>query len=708
MPISSKAILIVDDDPEFRNLVATILKNRGLQVAEATSVSEADTILKQINPLICIVDYKLPEQDGLTWITRLREAGRKFPLVFVSATWCDKKTFNWLRNIAKVSLILQKPIVPDLFVQQIESLLPTPLLQEMHGITPVAIEQPKELTTPEPIQESGQQLLGQINDLSLKLARDNKLAGVKANYAQGLAESWDELTAAVNKAHEDLNNGFLVNEAKQIAHKLTGTAGSVGFTKTGKLAGKIEDLLCSIDPSDTIQEIIWAEILRVLADGEVAVREAKRVSEAVTQGRLEALKSSKILLYGNKEEYKYLADNLTNTSPPIQIEMAEGQLSLLKQVRHENFDAVIFDAAIDDKDRIFRLALEIRLFPGYKGLPFGFICQDSAKLSPPELVYGGCSALMTKPLQKMDIEQACTTLLSQSQTHKPRVLIVDDDEILTKFVAETLGEEGISTSILNNPIDIMNAAAEFKPDLILLDVIMPGLSGYDICRMLRQNEQWRDVSIVFLTAKNDQEGRAAAYQAGANDFLAKPVLPPELLTRVKAQLQEKRQTNALLHGNPIAGLMTGQNFMIAVNKLIAIAKQKNLPVTICLIAIDDFMNLSVVHSLSSVQAAASHLETLINGRFRAEDLRGRLGEDTFILAFLAEEPQIITKAVNKLLGEFSEKLFSSNSLGHFKATFSAGIVEYPGDSASFKELHNLANQRLVNARRQLTGAIVSS
>ena len=107
----SKSVLIVDDDAEFRRLIATTLNRIGLEAVEASSVAEADSILKHMTPLICIVDYRLPENDGVTWITRLRESGRKFPLVFVSRVWCDQKTFNWLRNILKVSLILQKPII---------------------------------------------------------------------------------------------------------------------------------------------------------------------------------------------------------------------------------------------------------------------------------------------------------------------------------------------------------------------------------------------------------------------------------------------------------------------------------------------------------------------------------------------------------------------------------------------------------------------
>jgi DNA-binding response OmpR family regulator len=87
----------------------------------------------------------------------------------------------------------------------------------------------------------------------------------------------------------------------------------------------------------------------------------------------------------------------------------------------------------------------------------------------------------------------------------------------------------IKVSILNNPINILDSLEKLHPDILLLDVVMPGLSGYDIARIVRATEKWAHLPIIFLTAKGDDQSREAALQAGGNDFLVKPIIPADLL-----------------------------------------------------------------------------------------------------------------------------------------------------------------------------------
>jgi DNA-binding response OmpR family regulator len=85
---------------------------------------------------------------------------------------------------------------------------------------------------------------------------------------------------------------------------------------------------------------------------------------------------------------------------------------------------------------------------------------------------------------------------------------------------------------LNEPIRIIQALERCQPEVVVLDVIMPGLSGYDVCREIRKHERWRSLAVLFLTAKSNQEGRALAFRAGGDDLIAKPVLKEELIARV--------------------------------------------------------------------------------------------------------------------------------------------------------------------------------
>src|ERR1700678_1233484 len=100
---AENTILILDDDGYFRSLIVELLSSHGYSVTEARSASEASQIVESNTPFLAIVDYKLPEMDGITWITKIKEAGHNFPVVFLSGSWCDSNTFHKLRNVLRVS-----------------------------------------------------------------------------------------------------------------------------------------------------------------------------------------------------------------------------------------------------------------------------------------------------------------------------------------------------------------------------------------------------------------------------------------------------------------------------------------------------------------------------------------------------------------------------------------------------------------------------
>ena len=124
----ANSILLLDDDAECCRHLSDLLHSRGLNVVEAATTREANALLRSCQLAMAIVDYQLPEQDGISWITEARNDGYTFPIVFLSVVWCDEKAFSRLRNLLKVSLILQEPIIADLFLQHLENVLPANLL----------------------------------------------------------------------------------------------------------------------------------------------------------------------------------------------------------------------------------------------------------------------------------------------------------------------------------------------------------------------------------------------------------------------------------------------------------------------------------------------------------------------------------------------------------------------------------------------------
>lgn len=118
------------------------------------------------------------------------------------------------------------------------------------------------------------------------------------------------------------------------------------------------------------------------------------------------------------------------------------------------------------------------------------------------------------------------------------ILVVDDDEALAEMVGIVLAQEGFETAICETGDQAAAAFRTHQPDLILLDFMLPGMNGIEVCTQIRQES---DVPIIMLTAKSDTEDVVRGLEAGADDYIAKPFKPAELLARVRARLRPKEE-----------------------------------------------------------------------------------------------------------------------------------------------------------------------
>lgn len=118
-----------------------------------------------------------------------------------------------------------------------------------------------------------------------------------------------------------------------------------------------------------------------------------------------------------------------------------------------------------------------------------------------------------------------------------KILIVDDEPDILEFLTYNLKKENYLVYTSTNGIEALKTAEETKPDLILLDVMMPGMDGIETCEQLRANPQLKNVIIAFLTARNEDYSQIAGFEAGADDYISKPIKPKVLISRIKALLK---------------------------------------------------------------------------------------------------------------------------------------------------------------------------
>ncbi|MFW5883021.1 MAG: response regulator transcription factor, partial [Verrucomicrobiota bacterium] len=115
-----------------------------------------------------------------------------------------------------------------------------------------------------------------------------------------------------------------------------------------------------------------------------------------------------------------------------------------------------------------------------------------------------------------------------------KILVVDDEPDVTELLSYKLRQEGYQAEVINDPLMIMGRARDFRPDLFVLDIMMPELNGLQICRMVRADPSLKEVPIIFLTARGDTEDRISGLETGADDYVSKPFNTKELMLRIKS------------------------------------------------------------------------------------------------------------------------------------------------------------------------------
>ncbi len=161
------------------------------------------------------------------------------------------------------------------------------------------------------------------------------------------------------------------------------------------------------------------------------------------------------------------------------------------------------------------------------------------------------------------------------QNDKVKILLVDDEPDILEFVGYNLRKEGFLVYTAKNGQMALDLAIKEVPDLILLDVMMPELDGMETCEMIRSTPGLDNIIIAFLTARGEDYSQIAGFEAGADDYITKPIKPKVLISRVKALLRRKFQKSSDSHDSEVKSIIVG-DLEIDRSRYIVIAKGKEL------------------------------------------------------------------------------------------------------------------------------------
>ena len=587
-------------------------------------------------------------------------------------------------------------VQPDLIKEDVKELISR--LAERRSLTAVVAPAPVEASSPESAAASA------LNSAAAEKLKEfqSLFVVVKAKYARSLPAKVDELGRDIESSRAQPGEQEALDTVRQVSHKLVGTAGSYGYEEFAMIMRDIEQSAIEIGRSQDAAEIEtnWKIIEKSIVAGKAS---AKEISDNVVESdlKVDETKSmgpvfARVLVVDEDEAFLDVVEHLGRQSNVQIIKGASEGASMNAALMHQ-LDAAIIDVKDGSEERAFKLATDLRSLPGYDTLPLAFI-SDLNKRTEVEAAHVGASLHLDKPLDANALEAAVRHLVAIRQGGRPKVMVVDDDPDFTAKIAFDLRNDNLLVRTVHDPLKLLEALQEFPPDVMLLDVMMPGMNGFQVCQMLRGMPRWRDLPIIFITAEIHIEARVKAFTSGADDYLPKPVVTEELLARVRVRLEKSRLLKERSDKDTITGLLLRRAFVEQFNGMVADCERNNYVMSVCLMDVDHFKKVNDTYGHMSGDAVLAGFGQLLLRRFRVDDLRGRWGGEEFVIAFRRENKQTMCAAINRIQEEFSKISFESEEGAQFNVTFSGGIASYPEDGVTLHELLSVADKRLYDAK----------
>ena len=278
-----------------------------------------------------------------------------------------------------------------------------------------------------------------------------------------------------------------------------------------------------------------------------------------------------------------------------------------------------------------------------------------------------------------------------------KILVVDDTESSIEILVELLGSDYDVLVALDGETAI-EIANEDRPKLILLDIVMPELNGFAVCQRLKDSQCTKDIPIIFITAKTDEESIEMAYDLGGIDYVTKPFKPKELLARVKTQIELKNLIASLEHlssHDTMTGILNRRKFFeLATTKFNHGTKN----VYSVMIDIDRFKNINDQFGHHMGDAVIKKVVNTIEPYLEEGTLFARLGGEEFVLFGEYNSKETIYNEV-EIIREKIERLSIYEDTGKaVNVTISCGISFHNGSFNTIDDLLKDADEALYEAK----------
>ena len=537
-------------------------------------------------------------------------------------------------------------------------------------------------------------------------AIDAQIEALRIKYGESLpdrAHQLRELWAAIEDGAEG-EEGLI--ELQRAAHTLAGSGATFGFVGVGEAARSIEQALESTDgsigfPSAENRVAIEALIDR-LEQASTAPPQTLEICASTQPGD-----SGKI---GGKEIFLVEDD-------------AELARDMAKEIARAGYSVTLFSTLESIEEGLAKrgpgaIIMDLSIF-GENPAPSETIARIRGKWDPPPPVVflspkndfssrlnavRAAAAYFPKPVDMGQLVEQLDRLTGRSRAASSRILIIDDDPAMAEYYASLLKAAGMITRTLKDPLAAMEQIIEFNPDLIVIDLYMPGCSGLELAQVIRQQSAYIAIPLVFLSSEDREEKQLSAISIGGDAFLTKPVSNAQLVASVSNRAERARQVRSLMSRDSLTGLLNHANIKEQLSLEVSRAKRSGDKFVFVMLDIDNFKQVNDSHGHPTCDQGIHSLAQMLSRRLRKSDVIGRYGGEEFAV-ILVDTDRYKARAIIDDIRQSFANLAHSGGGGRFSVTFSSGIAEFP-DFASDKQLNNAADKALYQAKHRGRNCVV--
>jgi len=687
-----KRILLVDNDVDIATVARLALQAiGGFTVEVRHSAQDALQAAAELAPDLILLDVTLRDTAGHSVFQALRQIpeAAPIPVIFVT-TKVQPAEVTRLMEMGALGVIA-KPFDPMTLAHTVRNLW-------------AASQEVKKGHRRNDIEEQ------------LRLLRRDYIERVGGKIHQ-IDEVWNNLQQATS--HQTATGNELLKTLHRLAHTLAGSGATFGFATLSAAARSLESYLRAI-------------IEEAALPGAVLQSEEQRGEVAVL---LNTLRQASFAASLELDHGTSLPPLITLAAPGsvswreperrqifILDEEREPAESIAQQLARYGYGVSVFDCldamtGVMQQDAPAALIIEIKalerigeaaLRQVQQGrdtpLPIVFLASRGDMSARLQAVRAGGNAYFTKPVDVDTLADKLNILTAHPTLEPFRILVVDDEPALANLYSLILQQAGMITAVVHDPLQVMQPLVEFRPDLILLDMHMAACNGVELAGVIRQQEAYVSIPIVFLSSEINVNRQVSALRLGGDDYLSKPVEPDHLVSSVIARAQRSRILRSFMVRDSLTGLLNHTRTKEQLGVELARARRLSNGLAFAMIDLDHFKAVNDTYGHPAGDRVLKSLSRLLQQRLRKTDIIGRYGGEEFAVILNGADGANAAKVLDRIRIDFGEIHHQADE-GEFSVTMSCGIAAVshaPGDESPYKDANDLneaADKALYEAKR---------